>query len=81
MAECQLPKLNTRVRFPSPAPGENPPKSLCCKDFRRVFFFMLHHLTVLQTGEPAKNMPSVPPARDPVSSRHSGPTDTGFDFF
>ena len=21
MAECQLPKLNTRVRFPSPAPG------------------------------------------------------------
>lgn len=22
MAECQLPKLNTRVRFPSPAPTE-----------------------------------------------------------
>ncbi len=23
MAECQLPKLNTRVRFPSPAPKRN----------------------------------------------------------
>ena len=25
MAECQLPKLNTRVRFPSPAPNVNDP--------------------------------------------------------
>ena len=25
MAECQLPKLNTRVRFPSPAPAQKRP--------------------------------------------------------
>jgi hypothetical protein len=27
MVECQLPKLNTRVRFPSPAPSKNPPEA------------------------------------------------------
>lgn len=30
MAECQLPKLNTGVRFPSPAP---PSRMLCVREF------------------------------------------------
>ena len=41
MAECQLPKLNTRVRFPSPAPHKNPPKALYFKGFRRVSFMVI----------------------------------------
>ena len=32
MAECQLPKLNTRVRFPSPAPRRSK-RHIACSDF------------------------------------------------
>ncbi len=37
MAECQLPKLNTRVRFPSPAPCKKPRKVLIFKNFSGFF--------------------------------------------
>lgn len=52
MAECQLPKLNTGVRFPSPAPHS---RMLCVREFYyiptkrliritgRVDFFVLLH--------------------------------------
>lgn len=52
MAECQLPKLNTGVRFPSPAPHS---RMLCVREFYyiptkrparitgRVNFFVLLH--------------------------------------
>ena len=39
MAECQLPKLNTRVRFPSPAPYKNTPEALKNHGFRGFFMF------------------------------------------
>ena len=45
MAECQLPKLNTRVRFPSPAPFKKAPKVLIFKNFRG--FFMIFEFPVL----------------------------------
>ena len=32
MAECQLPKLNTRVRFPSPAPARRK-RRIACDEF------------------------------------------------
>lgn len=32
MAECQLPKLNTRVRFPSPAPNSINPNLIIVED-------------------------------------------------
>lgn len=52
MAECQLPKLNTGVRFPSPAPHS---RMLCVREFYyiptkrpvritgRIDFFVLLH--------------------------------------
>ena len=52
MAECQLPKLNTRVRFPSPAPYEKAPKVLIFKHFRG--FFMIFEFPVLMHFETLK---------------------------
>ena len=52
MAECQLPKLNTRVRFPSPAPYEKAPKVLIFKNFRG--FFMIFEFPVLMHFETLK---------------------------
>ena len=34
-----IPKLNTRVRFPSPAPFKKAPKALIFKNFRGFFDF------------------------------------------
>ena len=58
MAECQLPKLNTGVRFPSPAPNSRVP---CVREFYydskrpvritgRVDFALLHekHTVVIE---------------------------------
>ena len=39
MVECQLPKLNTRVRFPYPAPIRKALKVLIFKDFQGFLFF------------------------------------------
>ena len=38
MAECQLPKLNTGVRFPSPAPHKKPAKALIFNTFAGFSF-------------------------------------------
>lgn len=60
MAECQLPKLNTGVRFPSPAPHS---RMLCIREFYYIptkrpvwdnrtgrFFVLLHkkHTVVIE---------------------------------
>ena len=45
MAECQLPKLNTGVRFPSPAPHKKLAKALIFNTFASFLFF--HFLVVI----------------------------------
>ena len=45
MVECQLPKLNTRVRFPSPAPKSETPQSLL---YQRIAGFLFSYLPLKQ---------------------------------
>ncbi len=60
MAECQLPKLNTRVRFPSPAPRRSKVR------FAPAFFCKKCHplrslAPPLQTGPAAQPLAAPPP--------------------
>ena len=56
MAECQLPKLNTRVRFPSPAPYEKAPKVLIFKNFRGFLYFPEGVIKIDYTGVPVGSL-------------------------
>lgn len=58
MAECQLPKLNTGVRFPSPAPHGKLAKALIFNTFASFLFHFLASChfrasqNILLVGEP-----------------------------
>ena len=51
MAECQLPKLNTRVRFPSPAPSS--PRT----PYRSRRLFLKSHLSLILSRLLSKSQP------------------------
>ena len=60
MAECQLPKLNTRVRFPSPAPCKKPRKVLIFKNFSGFLYFPEGAIKIDYTGVPVCSLLGQP---------------------